>query len=71
MKTSKKTADAARVGSTNGSADWLQDYYRLNYIENLYSSGDQRARNEFMLLACERGFRRAADMKRLSPNRSG
>lgn len=57
------------VGSTGGSADRAQDYYRLNYIENLYSSGNQKAWNEFMVLACERGFRRAADMQRLQPNK--
>jgi hypothetical protein len=41
------------------------DYYRLNYIENLYSSGKQKEFHDFMSLVCDRGFRRAADDKRL------
>ena len=47
--------------------DRVNDYYRLNYIERLYSDGSQKKWHEFMVLVCQYGFRRASDMCRL-PN---
>jgi hypothetical protein len=54
-------------------AEEQKDRYRLNYIENLYSSGDNREWHKFMGMVCEYGFRRAADMRRTVPvpNASG
>lgn len=42
------------------------DYYRMNYIENTYSSGKHKEWHDFMSLVCDHGFRKAADKKRLS-----